>query len=76
MSGTLHPLIMYDLLLLLRLLLALLLQMLPLALLLGLARAALLIARPLLLLRHTAQINTTPHVSTRQSIVIVYGQIY
>lgn len=51
MGATLHPLVVYDLLLLLRLLLALLLQMLPLSLLLGLARAALLAAGPLLLLQ-------------------------
>lgn len=71
MKGTLHPLVVYDLLLLLRLLLALLLQVLPLALLLGLARAALLVAGALLLLRHSTPVNTTPLVSTRQSIVIV-----
>lgn len=51
-SRTLHPLVVYNLLLLLCLLLALLLQVLPLALLLSFARASLLPARALLFLHH------------------------
>lgn len=57
---TLYALVVYDLLLLLRLLLAHLLQLLPLALLLGLARAALLAAGALLLLRTHSTLLYSP----------------